>query len=118
MARQRQKVLSLFGEALEGSLAVAAALIDDGVEPSRELGPHVLEVDEGAAVEERALDLPETALDTRLGIGVAPHGERMNVVVSVQLPEFAPGRWSCVTAPLDHAGFSFGIKYLAAEASA
>ena len=81
-ARQGHEVLPLRGEAVEGGLSVAAALIDDGVEPPGELRSHVLEVDEGAAVEEGDLGFPEAPLDTRLGIGIAPYGAGAILVVS------------------------------------
>jgi hypothetical protein len=58
---------------------VTAAVVDDGVEPVSELGLDVLEVAEGAAVEEGALDLPEAALDARLVVGLsAAHREGRN----------------------------------------
>ena len=58
-----------------------AALVDDGVEPSRELRPHVLEVEEGAAIEKRALGLPEAALDAGLGVGLAAYRARAKLVM-------------------------------------
>ena len=81
MARQRHQMLALLGEAIERGLSVAAALVSDGVDPVRELGPHVLEVDEGAAVEEGADKLPEAALDPGLGVGLAAHGAGAKLVV-------------------------------------
>ena len=81
VARQRHEVRSLAGEAIERGLAMAAALVCDVVEPARELGSQVLEVAEGAAVEEGALDFPEASLDTRLGVGVAAHGAWPKLVV-------------------------------------
>ena len=78
MARQGHEVLALAGEAVEGRLAVAAALVDDGRRASGELGAHVLEVAEGAAVEKRALELPEAPLDAGLGVGFAAHGAGRN----------------------------------------
>ncbi len=81
VARQRHEVLALASEAVERRLPVPAALVDDGVEPSRELRPHVLEVEEGAAVEKRALGLPEAALDAGLGVGLAAYRARAKLVV-------------------------------------
>ncbi|XXT55491.1 hypothetical protein WMF28_23400 [Sorangium sp. So ce590] len=81
MARQGHEVLALFGEAVEGRLAMTATLIDDGVEPSSELVSQVVEVDEGATVEEGALDLPKSTLDTWLGVGLAAHAARPKLVV-------------------------------------
>lgn len=51
MARQRHEVLALLVEALEGCLSITTTLVDNGVEPVRELAPHVLKVDEGSAIE-------------------------------------------------------------------
>ena len=59
MPRQGDEVRALLGEALEGGALVEASMVDDMVEPVRELGAHVLEVAKLAAVEERALDFPE-----------------------------------------------------------
>lgn len=59
VAGQRDEVFPLLGEALERSALVALAVVDDGVEPVRELGAHVVEVAELAAVQERSLHLPE-----------------------------------------------------------
>ena len=73
----------LEGEAIERGAAIAAAPphVDDLVVPYGELGAHVVEVAEGAAVEKRSLELPEASLDARLGVGVAAHGARPELVV-------------------------------------
>ena len=82
VSRQGHEVLALAGEAVEGRLSVPAPLVDDGVEPAGKLRSHVLEVAEGAAIEKRALGLPEAPLDAGLGVGIAAHGARSKLVVS------------------------------------
>lgn len=67
VARQRNElVLLLLDEALETCAPAPPSLVDDGVEPSDELEAQVVEVAKGAAIEERALEFPETALDSGL----------------------------------------------------
>lgn len=78
---EREEMLLLVGEALEGGGAVAATLIDDTVQPVGELGLDVGEVAEGATVEERSLELPEAALDAGLAVGIPPHGLEPELVV-------------------------------------
>jgi hypothetical protein len=46
MAWERDEMLPLFGEALEGGALLVLAVVDDAVEPDGELGAHVLEVAE------------------------------------------------------------------------
>src|SRR5271157_408422 len=48
-------------------------LVGNGVEPMGELGVEVVEVPKRAPVEERSLEFPKTALDTRLCIGLTAH---------------------------------------------
>jgi len=81
--RQSQQVLALAGKPIEGSAPMAPPQVDDGVEPAGELGLQVVEVGKRAAIEKRALDFPEAALDPGLVIGVGPaHGLRSKLVVS------------------------------------
>jgi hypothetical protein len=81
MARQRHEMLSFPGKTIKGCFPMTTALIDDGVEPACELRFHVVEIDEGSAIEKGAFDLPEATLDAGLGIGVATHGTRSIFVI-------------------------------------
>jgi len=76
MPWQGDEVRALLGEALEGGALVQTPVVDDVVEPVRELGAHIVEVAKLAAVEERALDLPERALRARLVVGGGHGGPR------------------------------------------
>jgi hypothetical protein len=82
VARQRQQLGLLFGEPLEAGAAVTTPRIDDSVEPGGHLGAHVVEVAKRAAVEERALVLPERPLDAGLGVGRAADRARPKLVMS------------------------------------
>lgn len=72
MGGQRKELVLLFGaEPLERSAASTG--VDDPVEPGGELGAHVVEVTKRATIEKGTLELPESALDSGLCVGVAPH---------------------------------------------
>ena len=88
MPWQRDEVGALLGEALQGGALLERAVVDDAVEPVDELGAHVVEVAERAAIEERALDLPERALGARLVVGVtAPDRDGTELVVAREREE-------------------------------
>jgi len=69
VTRQRHEVLLFLGEALERGALVELAVIDDALEPVRELRAHIVEVAKLAAVEEGAFDFPKGALGARLQQG-------------------------------------------------
>jgi hypothetical protein len=82
VARQRYQLGLLLGEALETGVAVTASRIDDPIEPGGELGAPVVEVTERAAIEERALEIPECPLDAGLGVGIAAHRAWPKLIMS------------------------------------
>jgi hypothetical protein len=57
--RQRDQVVALLGETVERGALVEPAVVDDVLEPVRELRTHIVEVAKLATVEERPLDLPK-----------------------------------------------------------
>src|SRR5882672_3138852 len=88
MPWQGDQVVALLDEAIERGALVELAVIDDVLEPVRELRAHVLEVAKLAAVEERALDFPERPLGPRLVVRVsAPNGQWTKFVVTREREE-------------------------------
>src|SRR6185437_4276740 len=81
VAWERDELALLFRETVEAGKPASLPQIDDAVEPLTELDAQVVHVSERAAVEERALELPEAPLDPRLCIGVAAHGAGPELVV-------------------------------------
>src|SRR5882672_64670 len=88
MPWQGDQVVALLDEAIERGALVELAVIDDVLEPVRELRAHVVEVAKLAAVEERALDFPERPLRPRLVVGVsASNGHWTKLVVTRECEE-------------------------------
>jgi hypothetical protein len=83
MARQGDQLVFLLGEAIEraGRVDAPPPAIHDAVEPVAELGAQVVQVAERASIEEGTLELPEAPLRPRLGIRIAAHRPRPELVM-------------------------------------
>ncbi len=104
MFRQREQMGRLVAKPIEGRLPVTFADVDNALEPIGKLRCEVVAVSKGAAVEERALVLPEAPLDTRFGIGFPAHRGRLDSVVcrEGEIPWIVDG---LMPFPPEHDGF-------------
>ena len=104
MLRQRDQVGCLVAKPIEGRLTMTGTSIDDAIEPVGELRREVIAIAKGAAVEERALVLPEAPFDTWFGVGFPAHGGGPDPVVcgEGEIPRIVDGLRSL---PAEHDGF-------------